>query len=110
VSLSDVKLRSAQGKEKVYKLADSGGLYVQVRPNGAKYWRLKYRFAGKEKILALGVYPAVRLGEARAKRDGAKRLLQDKRDPRTVRKEEKRAAQESASNTFESGAREWIER
>jgi len=57
VSLSDVKLRSAQGKDTAYKLSDAGGLYVQVRPNGAKYWRLKYRFAGKEKVLALGVYP-----------------------------------------------------
>jgi hypothetical protein len=110
VFLSDVRLRSARRREKAYKLVDGGGLYVQVRPSGAKYWRLKYRFAGKERLLALGVYPAVRVDEARAKRDEAKRLLREKHDPGVVRRNERHAARESASNTFEAIAREWIER
>jgi integrase len=110
MALSEVKLRNAKGQHKPYKLADGGGLYVLVRPNGAKYWRLKYRFAGKEKLLALGVYPAVRVAAARARRDTAKRLLQEKRDPATVREHEKREAQTSAANTFEALAREWVDK
>lgn len=60
-------------KDKPYKLADGGGLYLLIKPNGGKYWRLKYRVAGKEKLLALGVYPEVTLADARAKREEAKR-------------------------------------
>ena len=72
--LSDVQIRNAKPTSKPYKLADGGGLYVLVKPDGAKYWRLKYRFAGKEKLLALGVYPLVRAPAARTARDEAKRL------------------------------------
>lgn len=66
--LTDVVLRSAKPEAKPYKLADAEGMYLLVNPSGAKYWRLKYRYAGKEKKLALGVYPEVTLAEAREKR------------------------------------------
>ena len=107
--LSDVQIRNAKPSSKPYKLADGGGLYVLVKPDGAKYWRLKYRFAGKEKLLALGVYPLVRAPAARTARDEAKRRLADGHDPSHARREDKRAAQISAANTFEIVAREWVE-
>jgi len=107
--LSDVRIRNAKPSSKPYKLADGGGLYVLVKPDGAKYWRLKYRFAGKEKLLALGVYPLVRAPAARTARDEAKRRLADGHDPAHARREDKRAAQISAANTFEIVAREWVE-
>lgn len=109
MALSEVTVRNAKGKDKAYKLADGGGLYILVNPDGSKYWRLKYRFAGKEKLLALGVYPSVRMAAARERREEAKRLLNENLDPAIARKEEKRAAQISAANTFELIAREWIE-
>ena len=71
--LTDIRVRNAIAGEKQYRLADSGGMYLEVRPNGGRYWRLKYRFAGKEKALPLGAYPEVSLKEARAKRDAAKK-------------------------------------
>ena len=69
--LTDAKIRNAAPKQKPVKMTDSGGLYLEVHPNGSKYWRLKYRHAGKEKRLALGVYPGVSLKDAREKRDAA---------------------------------------
>jgi hypothetical protein len=72
MKLNARQVDTAKPKDKPYKLADGGGLYLLVNPNGARYWRLKYRVAGKEKLLALGVYPDVTLADARAKRDEAK--------------------------------------
>jgi hypothetical protein len=69
VSLTDTAIRSAKARERSFKLVDSGGLYVEVSPRGGKWWRWKYRFAGKERRLSLGVYPDVSLKSARAKRD-----------------------------------------
>jgi integrase len=109
VPLSEIAIRSAKPREKPYKLTDGGGLYVLVNPDGSKYWRLKYRFGGKEKLLSLGVYPEVRGAEAREQRDQAKRLLKAGSDPSRVRKAQKRAALLSATNTFEAIAREWVE-
>ena len=107
--LTDVAIRNAKPKTKPYKLADGGGLYLLVNPDARKYWRLKYRHTGKEKLLALGVYPDVRVPEARRTRDEAKQLLKAGCDPVAVRKERKRAAAISSANTFEVLAREWIE-
>lgn len=107
--LSDVALRNSKPAQKPYKLPDGGGLYVLVTPNGRKYWRLKYRFAGKEKVLALGVYPDVRAGEAREQRNHAKRMLKEGRDPNLVRKQKKLSEIVSSANTFGSIAREWVE-
>ena len=73
--LTDTEAKKAAPREKQYRLADSGGMYLEIKPSGAKYWRLKYRFAGKEKVLALGVYPTVSLKDARSKRDAARKLL-----------------------------------
>ena len=108
--LSDAALRNAKPKDKPYKLADGDGLYLLIKPDGGRYWRLKYRFAGKEKVLALGVYPEVTLAEAREARDEARRLLKRGTDPSAERKERKHAELTAAANTFEVTAREWAER
>ena len=90
--LTDVKCRNAKGKIKPYKLSDGGGLHLLVNADGAKYWRLAYRWHGKQRTLALGVYPAVGLMEARAARDDAKRSLAANVDPSAVKRERMRAA------------------
>jgi integrase len=107
--LSDVAAKSARPREKPYKLSDSGGLYLLVNPNGARYWRMDYRFAGKRKLLALGVYPAVGLAAARKKREVAKEQLASGLDPPLAKKAEKRSAKYLATNTFETIANEWLE-
>jgi hypothetical protein len=84
-----------------YKLGDAGGLYLEVTPSGGKWWRLKYRFGGKEKRLSLGVYPDVTLAKARERRDEARRLLVDGVDPSENRKAAKLAGAERAANSFE---------
>ena len=84
-------------------------MYLEVMPNGSKYWRLKYRIAGKEKRLALGVYPETSLAEARAKRDDARKQITAGTDPSAVKKEEKRTAKIAAANSFEAITREWLE-
>jgi hypothetical protein len=73
--LTDTACRNAKPKDKLYKLSDEKGLYLEVMPTGAKYFRLKYRFGEKEKRLALGVYPEVTLKEARERRDEARKRL-----------------------------------
>ncbi len=90
--LSDAKVRNAKADPaKSQRLWDSGGLYLEVSPVGGKLWRFKYRFNGKEKLLALGRWKAVSLAEARDRRDAAKKLLARQIDPAEQRKEEKRA-------------------
>jgi integrase len=107
--LTDVRCRSAKGKISSQKLSDGGGLHLLVNEDGAKYWRLAYRWHGKQRTLALGVYPAVGLMEARAARDDAKRSLAANVDPSQVKRERKRAAKVATGNTFEAVAREWHE-
>lgn len=102
--------KKAKESGKTLKLADGLGLYLQAKPSGARYWRFKYRFAGKEKLLALGVYPEVSLKEARDKRDQARKLLAENQDPSTVKKERRLQAFTESENTFEKLAREWFER
>lgn len=106
--LTDVRARTAKSGEKAYKLADEKGLSLLVHPNGSKYWRLKYRHAGKEKQLALGVYPEVTLAQARELTLEARVLLKAGNDPGTERKATKARAVESAAVTFEGVAREWM--
>lgn len=108
--LTDLDCKKAKPKHKFYKLSDSHGLYLQVMPNGSKYWRMKYRIYGKEKLLALGTYPLISLKEARQGRDNAQRLLEQGIDPSEAKKEEKRQAALTAEYTFEVIAREWHER
>src|SRR5262249_37765116 len=95
---------------KPYKLADGEGLFLLVMPSGSKYWRMKYFFGGKEKTLALGVYPDVALADARDGRARARKLLAAGKDPREAKKENKRVSNHQAANTFEVIAREWLEK
>ncbi|MFM2005119.1 MAG: hypothetical protein RLZZ09_774 [Pseudomonadota bacterium] len=107
--LSDTTIRSAKPRSKPYKLADSGGLYIEISPAGGKLWRLKYRFGGKEKRLALGKYPDTGLKEARERRDEARKLLGAGVDPGEHKKAVKAAEIDSAINTFEGVARRWFD-
>lgn len=109
MKLSDKTCKAAKGKEKPYKLADGGGLYLLVNKDGSKYWRMKYRFAGKEKLLAFGTYPLLSLAEARDKRDAAKKQLLAGNDPSNEKKAEKRKIIRNAENTFKVVALEWHE-
>lgn len=105
--LTDIKVKTAKPMDKAYKLTDGGGMYLLVKPNGSKYWRLKYRFVGKEKMLSIGVYPDVSLADARQKRDEARKILAAGGDPGEVKKADKLAHKLSTENTFEAIAREW---
>ncbi len=107
MKLSEVVVRKAKPEAKPYKKADGGGMYLEVMPNGSKYWRLKYRFAGKEKRLALGVYPDISLSDARGRRDDARKLLAHDTDPGAVKQSQKRQTKQSAANSFEAIAREF---
>jgi integrase len=107
--LTDLAAKRAKAKQKDYKLSVKKGLYLLVRANGSKYWRLKYRYAGKEKTLAFGVYPEISLAEAEAKRDRARKTLRDGLDPSVERKKDKLKRREDADATFEILAREWID-
>lgn len=107
--LTDTYLRGAKGAGKPYKKSDSGGLFILVQPDGKKYWRLAYRFGGKQKTLALGSYPLVPLREAREARDAAKKQLLADQDPGKLRKTEKAAQKAATGNGFEVIAREWHE-
>jgi hypothetical protein len=98
--LTDTKCRNAKGQIKPRKLSDGGGLHLLINPDGAKYWRLAYRWRGKQRTLAVGVYPAIGLMEARAARDEAKRNLAADIDPSVVKQERKRAARIATDNTL----------
>jgi integrase len=106
--LTDTRIRNAKPTAKSYKLSDGGGMYLLVTPDGARYWRLDYRFAGKRRTLAFGVYPTVTLASARTRREEARGLLAKDIDPSTVKKATKRAAKLASEHTFEAVAREWI--
>ena len=107
LATSDTKLRQAKPKEKPYRIADEKGLYLEVRPNGAKYWRHKYRFQGKEKRISHGVYPEVSLAAARDARDEARRLLREDIDPSQYRRTTKAQGEANAQNTFAAVSDEW---
>lgn len=94
--LNDTAVRNAKQSDKPRKLTDGGGLHVLVQPTGSKLWRLAYRFAGKQKTLALGIYPAVSLAEARDRRDEAKKLLARSIDPSVKRKTDKHAGKDGS--------------
>ncbi len=109
MGLTDLKIRTAATKEKQYKIADSGGLYILITSTGSKLWRFKYRFAGKEKLLALGTYPETSLREAREKRDNAKRLLSENKDPSLEKRLKKQRAIYETENTFKSVCEAFLE-
>jgi integrase len=110
MALSDAKVRNASPKAKPYKITDGEGMFLLVTPSGSKYWRLKYIFVGKEKLLALGVYPEVSLADARERRLQARKILAAGNDPGEVKKEAKRLAGLKNNNAFETVAREWFEK
>lgn len=104
--LTDTAIRQSKPRPKPYKLFDGGGLFVLVNRDGSRYWRFRYTFARREKLLSMGVYPHVSLAQARERRDEARKLLAQGIDPSAKRKAEKAAG----TDTFEALAREWIER
>lgn len=106
--LTDVVVRNAKPKDKAYKIADERGMYLLVQPSGGKLWRFDYRYFGKRKTKALGIYPDITLIKARELRDEARRLLASDVDPSEVRKAEKAAKLGKLSNSFEVIAREWV--
>ncbi len=106
MALTDIKVRSAKPQEKEYTLVDGDGMFLLIHPNGSKYWRFRFRFGGKQHLIAFGVYPETSLAEARQKREEARRLVAAGIDPR----QHKRAVKEEQAKeaiTFESVAREW---
>ena len=106
MALTDIKVRSAKPQEKEYTLVDGDGMFLLVHPNGSKYWRFRFRFGGKQHLMAFGVYPETSLAAARQKREEARKLVAAGIDPR----EHKRAVKEEQAKeaiTFESVAREW---
>ncbi|EFH9570092.1 integrase arm-type DNA-binding domain-containing protein [Citrobacter portucalensis] len=107
MKLNSRQVDAAKPREKAYKLADGAGLYLEVVPSGSRYWRMKYRFNGKEKRMAFGVYPAVSLAQARALRDEAKKKLAEGIDPSFAKKEEKLVRDVQLNNTFQAVALEW---
>jgi integrase len=108
--LTDTRIRGAKAKDKPFKLADGGGLYLLVQPNGSKLWCMKYRQSnGKENKLHFGAYPHVSLAQARQQRDDARNVLAAGRDPGRVKADQSRLARIADENTFEKVAREWHE-
>lgn len=108
MSLTDVAIRRAKPADKPIRMFDGGGLYLEISPSGGKLWRLKYRFDGKEKRLAIGTYPEISLLEARNHREAARKLLANDSDPADVKKAQKAARLDRAANSFEVVAREWF--
>lgn len=106
--LTDTSVKNAKPKDKTYKLFDGGGMYLEVTPNGNKWWRLKYRIAGKEKRLALGVYPTISLKDAREKREEARKHLVNNIDPSQIKQAQKASLKNIHANSFETIAREWF--
>ncbi len=105
--LSATQVSKAKPGDKPYKLADGGWLYLLVHPKGGRYWRMDYRYMGKRKTLALGIYPDVSLKDARERRDAARKLLADGIDPGAQRQAMKAARAARTANSFEAVAREW---
>lgn len=105
--LSDTAVRKAVIKDTPYRIADGGGMYLEVTPSGSKYWRMAYRFAGKQKTLALGTYPDISLTDARGRRDKARKLLANDIDPGAEKQIQKKKARVAAINSFMLIAREF---
>ncbi len=109
MSITDARARNAKPNDKDYKVTDDRGLYLLVKTNGSKLWRYKYRFSGKERTLAMGAYPEISLKEARSKRDEARRLLDDGKDPSLEKQIQKALNISKYENNFEAVGREWFE-
>jgi len=110
MALSAASIKNAKPTTKALKLFDGNGLFLLLNPNGSRWWRFKYRYAGKEKLLSLGVYPDVSLKDARDRRDEGRKQVANGIDPGEHRKAQKSAVTERAENSFEVIAREWFAR
>jgi integrase len=110
MALNDKKINNLKTANKVLKLSDGGGLFIQISPQGSKLWRMAYRFNGVQKLLAFGAYPVVGLAAARQKRDAAKKLLVSEIDPAFHSKQEKLARLSAGRNTFENVAEEFLKK
>lgn len=108
--LTDAAIRAAKPADRAVKLADGGGMYLLIRPDGSRYWRMDYRFHGKRGTLAFGVYPTVSLADAREKRRQAKAMLESGLNPAVQRKLEKVAAKAGAANSFKAVALEYLDK
>lgn len=108
--LTDKEISNAKPREKSYKLYDGGGLYIEIAKSGGKLWRMKYNYAGKEKLLSFGKYPVVSLADARQRRDDAKKRLANDTDPSEVKRIENQQRKIVSSNSFEAVARDWFDR
>jgi integrase len=108
MALTELSIRNAKPKPKPFKLSDGGGLHLLVQPAGGKLWRMKYRFAGREKLLSFGPYPTTTLADARRKREDAKRLINDGADPAAQKRTEKIAAAIAQRNTFSAIVEEFL--
>lgn len=109
MALADVIIRAAKPGEKPVKLADGGGLYLLLNPNGSRWWRLDYRYEGRRKTLSMGTYPDTSLKDARGKRDEARKLITQGIDPGAQRKAKKAAGEDREANSFGAICREWLE-
>jgi len=107
--LTDIQIRNAKPTAKDCKLSDGGGLYLLVKSTGGKWWRLAYRYGGKQKTLSMGVYPEVSLRDARERREEARKILANGSDPSEARKAQKEAITNRVTNTFKAIAVEWFE-
>ena len=105
MSLTELTIKAAEGKDKPYKVYDERGLFLLVTPTGARLWRFKYKHDGVEKLISLGIYPDVKLKDARDKRDEARRLIAANVDPSAIR----RANKSARADTFGAVAEEWLE-
>lgn len=108
MALTAAAIKNAKGREKPYKLTDSDGLFLYVTPNGGRYWRMNYRYLGKQKTLAFGVYPDTGLADAREQRDAALKVLAKGDDPAERAKLDRLAATIPAANGFQAVADEWL--
>lgn len=108
MGLSVMAIKAAKGRNKPYKLTDSDGLFLLVTPAGGRYWRMNYRYLGKQKTLAFGVWPDTGLAEAREQRDAARKVLVRGEDPSAKVKLDRIAATVAAANSFKAVAEEWI--
>jgi integrase len=106
--LTDTQVRKAKPGPKPARMYDERGLYLEVTPSGGRWWRFKYRFGGKEKLLSMGTYPDVSLAKARERRDEARRQMADGVDPGAMRKEQKEADRKKVLSTFQKVAEAWL--
>jgi hypothetical protein len=110
MALTEIAVKTAKARGKITKLSDGGGLQLWITPDGAKRWRLAYRFCGAQKVLAIGVHPATSLKQARDARQDAKRFLANGVDPAAAKKQAKLEKANSAANTFNALAAELLEK